>query len=99
MGSASWGLPRPRRCSDDRYPRRRQALDNEDRLPWLEAVEEDDSKDGPGAAKLVAFVIIGLVAIGLIVGGLFWAGQSRDAAPPAPAASPSSSQRPKAIIR
>jgi hypothetical protein len=50
----------------------------EDRLPWLEAVEEDDEKEGPGAAKLIAFVVIGLVAIGLIVGGLFWMG-NRDA--------------------
>jgi hypothetical protein len=46
----------------------------EDRLPWLEAVEEDDEREGPGAAKLIAFVVIGLVAIGLIVGGLFWMG-------------------------
>jgi hypothetical protein len=50
------------------------ALDEEDRLPWLEAVDEDERSDGPGMAKLVAFVIIGLVAIGLIVGGLFWMG-------------------------
>jgi hypothetical protein len=63
------------------------AIDNEDRLPWLEAVEEDDSKDGPGAAKLIAFVIIGLVAIGLIVGGLFWAG-SRDAGTTGPGGEP-----------
>jgi cell division septation protein DedD len=49
-------------------------LDDEDRLPWLEAVDEDERSDGPGAAKLIAFVIIGLVAIGLIVGGLFWMG-------------------------
>ena len=49
-------------------------LEDEDRLPWLEAVDEDDARDGPGAAKLIAFVIIGLVAIGLIVGGLFWMG-------------------------
>ena len=63
------------------------ALDNEDRLPWLEAVEEDDAKEGPGAAKLVAFVIIGLVAIGLIVGGLFWAG-SRDTAATGPGGEP-----------
>ncbi|HLL59517.1 MAG TPA: SPOR domain-containing protein [Allosphingosinicella sp.] len=63
------------------------ALDNEDRLPWLEAVEEDDSKEGPGAAKLVAFVIIGLVAIGLIVGGLFWAG-NRDAGTAGPGGEP-----------
>lgn len=50
------------------------ALEDEDRLPWLEAVEEDGEKDGPGAGKLIAFVLIGLVAIGLIVGGLFWLG-------------------------
>ena len=48
--------------------------DDEDRLPWLEAVEDDDENDGPSAAKLIAFVVIGLVAIGLIVGGLFWMG-------------------------
>ena len=47
---------------------------DDDRLPWLEAVDEDDDGDGPSAAKLVAFVVIGLVAIGLIVGGLFWMG-------------------------
>ncbi len=50
------------------------ALEDEDRLPWLEAVEEDGEKDSPGAGKLIAFVLIGLVAIGLIVGGLFWLG-------------------------
>ncbi len=49
-------------------------LSDEDRLPWLEAVEEEDRSDGPTAAKLIAFVVIGLVAIGLIVGGLFWLG-------------------------
>ena len=49
-------------------------LDEEDRLPWLEAVEEDDDKGGPTAGKMIAFVVIGLVAIGLIVGGLFWMG-------------------------
>jgi hypothetical protein len=47
------------------------ALD-EDRLPWLEAVEEDER--GPSPAKLIAAVLIGLVAIGIIVGGLFWLG-------------------------
>jgi hypothetical protein len=45
---------------------------DDDRLPWLEAVDEDDRDEGPGAAKLIAFVVIGLLAIGLIVGGLFW---------------------------
>lgn len=46
-------------------------LPEEDRLPWLEAVEEDEP-EGPSAGKMIAFVVIGLVAIGLIVGGLFW---------------------------
>lgn len=54
--------------ADDRPP-----LD-EDRLPWLEAVEEEDEGEGPSLAKLVAFVVIGLAAIGLIVGGIFWMG-------------------------
>jgi hypothetical protein len=45
---------------------------DDDRLPWLEAVEEEEDRDGPSAAKLIAFVVVGLVCIGLIVGGLFW---------------------------
>jgi hypothetical protein len=50
-----------------------------DRLPWLEAVEEEDDRAGPSAAKLIAAVVIGLLAIAVIVGGLFWLGnRSRD---------------------
>ena len=49
-------------------------LDDGERLPWLEAVEDDDETEGPSTAKLIAFVLIGLAAIGLIVGGLFWIG-------------------------
>lgn len=46
-----------------------------ERLPWLEAVEEDDEAgDGPSVGKLIAVVVIGLVAIAVIVGGLFWLG-------------------------
>ena len=39
---------------------------------WLEAVEEEDGDRGVGAGKLIAAVIVGLIALGLIVGGLFW---------------------------
>jgi SPOR domain len=49
-------------------------LADEDRLPWLEAVEEDQEESGPSIAKLVAAILIGLVAIGVIVGGLYWLG-------------------------
>jgi hypothetical protein len=53
---------------------------DEDRLPWLEAVEEDgDGGDGPSVAKLIAAILIGLIAIGVIVGGLFWLGNRNQA--------------------
>jgi hypothetical protein len=55
--------------ADDPVP-----ADDDDRLPWLESVEEDDARDGPSPLKLVAAVLIGLVAIGLVVGGIFWMG-------------------------
>lgn len=49
-------------------------LDNDDRLPWLEAVEEEGGESGPSALKLIVAVLIGLAAIGGIVGGIFWMG-------------------------
>jgi len=47
-------------------------LDREERLPWLEAVEEEDASEGPSTLKLIVAVLIGLAAIGGIVGGVFW---------------------------
>ena len=49
-------------------------IDDGDRLPWLEAVEDESGGEGPSALKLIAAVVIGLLAIGLVVGGLFWLG-------------------------
>lgn len=53
---------------------RADMADDGDRLPWLEAVDEEDAGQGPSALKLIAAVVIGLVAIGLVVGTLFWLG-------------------------
>lgn len=53
---------------------RAEGAADEDRLPWLEAVEEEEEREGPSLAKLVGAIVIGLVAIGVIVGGLFWLG-------------------------
>lgn len=58
-------------------------LDPDDRLPWLEAVEEDGDEGGPSALKLIVAVLIGLAAIGGIVGGIFWL-SNRDSAPDGP---------------
>jgi len=51
-----------------------QESDAGERLPWLEAADQHDQGDGPSALKLIAWVIVGLVAIGGIVGRLFWIG-------------------------
>lgn len=64
--------------ADDSMP-----LEDEDRLPWLEAVDEDEGGDGPSAMKLIAAVLVGLVVIGLVVGGIFWLG-NREEAPGGP---------------
>ena len=47
-------------------------IDNDDRLPWLEAVEDEGGEGGPSALKLIVGVIIALAAIGGLVGGIFW---------------------------
>ena len=35
---------------------------DEDRLPWLEAVEDGDEGQGPPIAKLIGAIVIGLIA-------------------------------------
>lgn len=48
------------------------ALQDEDRLPWLEAVDDVDDEDSVSPLKLAAFVLAGLVLLGLVVGGVWW---------------------------
>jgi hypothetical protein len=57
-------------------------LDREERLPWLEAVEEEDAAEGPSTLKLIVAVLIGLAAIGGIVGGVFWMQKRGDSSGP-----------------
>ena len=45
---------------------------DEDRLPWLEPVEDETPDRGVGAGKLIAAVVVCLLAIGLVIGGVFW---------------------------
>ncbi len=44
---------------------------DEDRLPWLEAVEENDEA-GLGIGKLVVGILAALLVIALVIGGIFW---------------------------
>ncbi len=45
---------------------------DEDRLPWLEPVEEERSEEGVSAARLIAGLLVALIALGLVIGGVYW---------------------------
>ncbi len=55
----------------DRDNARELGLQEEDRLPWLEAVESDE-EEGLSAQKLLGFLIAALIALGLVIGGIWW---------------------------
>lgn len=52
--------------------------DDDVRLPWLEGDDEYEEESGSGLGQGLLLGVLGLLALGLIVGGLFWAlrGQS-----------------------
>lgn len=54
-------------------------LQDEDRLPWLEAVDDGDDDDGVSLVRLILLIIAGLAFLGAIIGGIYWL-QSRQAA-------------------
>ena len=45
---------------------------DEDRLPWLEPVEEEGNDEGVSGPRLFAALMVALVILGLIVGGVYW---------------------------
>lgn len=47
-------------------------LQDEDRLPWLEAVDEGDDDEGVSLVRLVLLVIAGLAFLGAVIGGIYW---------------------------
>ncbi|MGN6358304.1 MAG: SPOR domain-containing protein [Novosphingobium sp.] len=47
-------------------------LAEEERLPWLESVDDDDDY-GNDSGRLVGFLIGGLVVLAALVGGIWWA--------------------------
>lgn len=59
-------------------PRQLELGDEDVRLPWLEG-EDDELEDtgGSGVGQGLLLSLLGLVAIGLIAGGIFWATRSK----------------------
>lgn len=63
----------------------RLPLDDEDRLPWLECPDDVDlEEEGVDAGRLVGLIVMGVVALALILGAVWWlshrggAGQQAD---------------------
>ncbi len=46
------------------------SLHDEDRLPWLEAVDDDADDDRISTGKLIGFVVAALIALGVVIGGV-----------------------------
>jgi len=65
------GLPEPKNRFEQ--PGELDLGDEDVRLPWLEGDDDDDlDSRGAGTGQLIAFVLVGLVALGLIVGAIWW---------------------------
>lgn len=45
---------------------------DEDRLPWLEPVDDYEDVEAIPMTRLIGAVVVGLVALGLVIGGIFW---------------------------
>lgn len=51
---------------------------DDDRLPWLESVDDVPSNDG-SAGKILGFVLMGLVGLSIVLAALYWLGGSGSA--------------------
>lgn len=48
---------------------------DEERLPWLEGVEDEDSPTGFSAARMLGALLVVLLVAGAVAGGFFWLGR------------------------
>ncbi len=61
-------------------PQSALALDDDERLPWLESADDEDEEADIDSARLVRFAVLGLVVLALVAGAL-WFINHRAAAP------------------
>ncbi|MES2498273.1 MAG: SPOR domain-containing protein [Pseudomonadota bacterium] len=54
------------------YSRDRLGPQDEDRLPWLEPVEEEFDEGGSNTGRIVVWLVAALMVVALIVGAYFW---------------------------
>jgi hypothetical protein len=50
----------------------RLALDEEERLPWLESEDDFDSDEATAPARLLGLVLAGILVLAAAVGGIWW---------------------------
>lgn len=55
-------------------------LRDEDRLPWLEPVEDEEIVARPSAGRLLLLLLVGLAVLGAVIGAI-WLWQNREIAP------------------
>ena len=49
-----------------------QLADEDERLPWLESAEYDEEDEGVDTARILGVVLLGLIALALLIGGIWW---------------------------
>lgn len=62
------------------FSRDRQDGSDDDRLPWLEPVEEDAEEGSGGSMRLIIALVSVLLVMGLLVGGFLWTRSRNDMA-------------------
>jgi cell division septation protein DedD len=54
----------------------RLALGEDDRLPWLDSADDVDHQ-APDSGRMAGFVMLGLLALGALIGGIYWVSHSQ----------------------
>lgn len=57
---------------DPRQPAELALGDDDVRLPWLEADDDDDDVAGPGNGQLAGLVLLGLLVLAIVGAGVWW---------------------------